>query len=477
MTALEKTKKLFTSQVDLLGNEVPKNIVMFAIPVALSGLLQLFFNMADQLVCGMYGSVYSYPAITSTSVITSLCINLLSGFAVGANVCVSNALGTKDEEQGKKIIGSSYVIVIILSIVLTIVSCLLSRTILEWMQTTSNTIELANQYLIIYFLSVPFIILYDISSALLRGMGDSKRPFYILAISGIINVCLNFLFVLVFKLDVVGVGLATLISQGIAAIFTFIILLRYKGFARLHIKYFRLYKKETLEIIKIGIPASIQSALFSIPNMIMQSYINVRGDAFVAGSGAAYQLESFLNTSQNCFSQACIAFVGANYGAKNIKNIKRSIFWCEIFAIITSIVVGVSFILARIPLLDLFVSKQKEVSIEAYNEAIETGSLRMIIDYSCYAFFAIVDVTPSALRGLKRSTLTMIISLVGICGLRILFLQFLYPIAYFHTPMWLFLVFPISWAITAIAQLITLYFVFKKSIKKEEENMKLTSSN
>lgn len=477
MTKLEKIKGLFTSQVDLLGDKIPKNIMIFAIPVMLSGLLQLFFNMADQLVCGMYGSIYSYPAITSTSVITSLCVNLLSGFAIGANVCISNALGTKDQEQGKRIIGSSYVLVIILSIILTVISCLLSRQILEWMQTTSNTIELADQYLIIYFSSVPFIILYDISAALLRGMGDSKRPFYILAISGIINVCLNFLFVLGFKLDVVGVGLATLISQGIAAIFTFVILLRYKGFARLHLKYFKLYKKETIEIIKIGFPASIQSALFSIPNMIMQSYINVRGDAFVAGSGAAYQLESFLNTSQNCFSQACIAFVGANFGAKNIKNIKRSIFYCEIFAIITSIIVGVTFILCRIPLLDLFVSKQKEVSLQTYNEAIETGSLRMVIDYSCYAFFAIVDCTPSALRGLKHSTLTMIISLVGICGIRIIFLQFLYPIPFFNTPMWLFLVFPISWAITAIAQLITLRVVFKKTIEKEENNTKLSVSN
>jgi putative MATE family efflux protein len=477
MSVISNVKSKLTGEVDLLSPNVKRNILLFAIPVAFSGLLQIFYNLADQLVCAMYGSVYSYPAITATSVITSLVVNLMSGFSVGANVSISNALGSKDEEKGKRVIGSSYILVIICSIVLTTLACLLSRNMLEWLQTTTNTIDLANQYLLIYFLGLPFTILYNISAALLRGMGDSKRPFYILAIAGLINVCLNFLFVLGFKMDVVGVGLATVISQGFASIVTFIVLIRYKGFANLHVKYLRFYKREISEILKTGIPASIQSTLFSIPNMMNQSFINQRGDAFVAGSGAAFQLESFLNTSQNCFSQACIAFVAANYGAKNISNIKKSIIWCQVFAMITAIVVGVIMIIFRVPLLNLFLSKQKEAGEDVYNQAMEAGSLRMIVDFTPYIFFTVVDCAPSALRGLKHSTLTMIISLIGICGIRIIFLQFIYPLPYFNTPFWLYAVFPISWIITAIAQLTTLIITYKKMFKNEIDNSKLAKQN
>ncbi len=477
MSAISNIKSKLTGEVDLLSPNVKRNILLFAIPVAFSGLLQIFYNLADQLVCAMCGSVYSYPAITATSVLTSLVVNLMSGFSVGANVSISNALGSKDEEKGKRVIGSSYILVIICSVLLTTIACLLSRNMLEWLQTTPNTIELAHQYLLIYFLGLPFTILYNISAALLRGMGDSKRPFYILAISGLINVGLNFLFVLALKMDVAGVGLATVISQGFASIVTFIVLIKYKGFANLHLKYLRFYKKEIAEILKTGIPASIQSTLFSIPNMMTQSYINQRGDGFVAGSGAAFQLESFINTSQNCFSQACIAFVSANYGANNAPNIKRSIIWCQIFAAVTAIIVGVIMIIFRVPLLNLFLSKQKEASIDVYNEAMEAGSLRMIIDFSPYIFFTIVDCAPSALRGLKHSTLTMIISLLGICGIRIIFLQFIYPIPYFNTPFWLYAVFPISWIITAIAQLTTLIITYNKMFKKEISKNKLISED
>lgn len=473
---LNKLKNILTKEISLTDSNIKKNLFFFALPIAFTTLLQLFFNMSDQFIIAHSSNPDGYTAISSTAVLTSLVVSLLSGFSIGANVLLANAVGKKDKQMAKRIIDSTFFLVFIVSIVMAITCCLLSRKFLELLGTPQLVIDSSTTFLTIYFASSPFIMLYDCSAALLRGMGDSKKPFYVLTSAGIINVLLALLFVLVLNMDVKGVALATFISQGYAGIVTCLILYFNKGFARLDFKNFHPHKNDIIEILKIGIPASIQGGLFAIPNMIMQSNINALdlvSPGFAGGSNAAYQLESFLNTSQNCFGQGCIAFVAANYGARNIKQIKQSILYSLIYGIGVSIVLGLIFYLLRVQLLNLFISgyKHKENGLEYYQNALKAGSLRATTDYLTYGFYAIVDCIPYALRGLKHSTLTMIISLIGICGLRVIFLEFIFPIETFHTATWLFLVFPISWVITAFFQIVTLMIVLKKTFKKiEKEN-------
>ena len=461
--------KSLTKNISLTDGNIKKNIFLFAIPIFFSGLLQLFYNLADQLVCANFGytnisASASYTAITSTVTVTSLFVSIMMGFAIGANVIISNALGANEGEKGNKIIFSSFILSLAVGFILLIFCYFMTPTFLTWLGNSSTTFELAKDYLQIYFLALPFMMLFNVNAALLRGMGDSKSQFYFLGVSSILNIGLNFLFVLAFKMgEIKGVAWGTFISEGVSALLTTIALVRNKTFAHLSFKSFQVDGKLILEIVKVGLPASIQGSLFSIPNMIMQSYINDLGDSIVAGVGAAYQLESFLNVSQDCFGQACIAFVAANYGAKNIKYLKISIIYSLGYACVASIVVGILFLTIKRPLLMLFCSKLEG---EELKQALEAGSLRMNIDYSSYILFALTNCIPYAIRGMKHSTITMLISVFGICGSRIIFLLFLYPLQMFHTLTWLFLVFPLSWLLTAVAQLIYLIYVSRKTFKE-----------
>ncbi len=454
--------------MNMTTGSIAKKSLLFAFPVLLSGWLQLLYSAADLITCGNFGSKNSVGAISATTSLISLIVSLFLGFSVGANVLIAQAYGEKDKEKAERIIGATYLIGILSSILLLVIGVTCSKYFLLAMGTPSDIIDLSNVYMTIYFIGIPFIIIYNFGAALLRGMGDTLRPFLYLFFSGLINVGLNFLFVITFKLDVAGVALTTLISQGISAFLVTYTLLRSKNsFASLHWKKIRFYKVEMINILRIGLPAGIQSALFSLSNVVLQSSINSFGSAAVSGTGAESSIESFLSTGVDAFAQTAVAFVGANYGAKDKKRILTSTFYTSLYGFLFSLSGGLFVYFFGEPLLRIYISDP---------EAISYGLEKIKIIGATYTIYGLLCTISSAVRGLGYSITPMIISLVGICVLRILYIYTLFPLDQFHTIFGLYLSYPLSWGITWIAHIISMIILFRNTFKKMDKKEVTTSA-
>ena len=461
-------KNLLNLQLDMTSGSIAKKTLIFALPVLLSGWLQLLYSAMDLIVCGNFGSPYSVGAITATSSLTYLIVSLFMGFSVGANVLIAQAFGAKNKEKANKIIGATYALGLVSSIILLVVGVTCSRYFLLWMGTPNDIIDLSTTYMTIYFIGIPFTIIYNFGAALLRGLGDTTKPFFFLLFAGIINVGLNFLFVITFKMDVAGVATTTVISQFISAfLVTYTLFRNKKSFASLQLKNIRFYKNETIRIIMIGIPAGLQSALFSLSNVIIQSSINSFGPMAVSGAGAQSSIESFLATGVDAFAQAGVAFVGANYGAMDEKRIKVSIFYSSLYGAIFSVVAGLLCFFFAEPLLRLYISDP---------EAISYGVEKMNIVETTYIIYAFVCTISSAIRGLGYSFTPMVVSLLGICGVRILYIFTLFPLEMFHSMFGLYIAYPISWLAALLVHIPCLIIISRKvfaKIKKARETSSL----
>lgn len=453
-----RMKNILNLQLDMTSGSIAKKTLIFALPVLLSGWLQLLYSAMDLIVCGNFGSNYSVGAITATTSLTHLIISLFMGISVGANVLMAQAFGAKNKDKANKIIGATYALGLLSSVVLLVVGVTCSKFFLEWMGTPQDIIDLSNTYMTIYFIGIPFTIIYNFGAALLRGLGDTTKPFFFLFIAGIINVGLNFLFVITFQMDVAGVATTTVISQFISAFLVTLTLIRNKkSFANLTLKNIRFYKKETISIIRIGVPAGLQSALFSLSNVIIQSSINSFGPNAVSGAGAQSSIESFLATGVDAFAQATVAFVGANYGAMDEKRIKVSIFYTSLYGAIFAIVGGLLCYLFAEPLLRLYISDP---------EAIAYGVEKMMIVETTYVIYALVCTISSAIRGLGFSFTPMIVSLLGICGVRILYVFTLFPLEQFHSMFGLYIAYPVSWLAALLVHIPCLIFIGRYMFKK-----------
>lgn len=455
-------KFLKSSEMDLTTGSIAKKMILFAIPVILSGWLQLLYSAADLITCGNFGSHNSVGAISATSSLISLIVSLFIGLSVGSNVLMSMAFGAKQHERAERIIGNSYAIAIISGLILAIIGTTCSRYFLIWMGTPDEILDLANVYMTIYFAGIPFTIIYDFGSALMRGLGDTTKPFIFLAISGAINVGLNFLFVITFKMDVAGVATTTVIAQVISAfLVTFSLIKNEHGFACLRWKYLRFRKEETIQILKIGIPSGIQSALFSLSNVVLQSSINSFGADAVTGTGAESSIESFLSTAVDGLSQGAVAFAGANYGAKNVRRIKQSALWSTIDGIIVAGVLGIIVYFIPEPLLRIYISDP---------DAISYGVEKLKLIGETYTIYAVVCTVSSAIRGLGYSITPMIISLLGICVLRIAYIYTIFPLPEFHTITGLYYSYPLSWIVTAVAHIICYFLISRREFRKLEQD-------
>ena len=452
MEKIFKEKK----RLDLVNGNLKKDIFRFALPIMFSGILQQLYNQADLMVCGNFGSKYSVGAISATGSISYLLICLLIGLSVGSNALVSNALGSKDKEKAKRIIGTSLFFGFVSSLIISVLGYFISERLLILMNTSIEILPLSTKYMQIIFIGLPFNLIYNFGAALLRGMGDSKKPFYYLTSAGVVNVLLNLLFVIVFKMDVEGVAIATIVAQAISAILVVITLMKGNLFARFELNYFRIYKNEFFEIVKVGLPAGIQGSFFSISNVLIQSSINAFGPVANTGVGAASSIETYLNTIQNSFGQTCIAFVAANLGSSNYKRIKESTFWCLLYGVAISLALGVVVNLFKTPLLSLFTKDEESIAI---------GSKKILIICSVYFIYAITDCLPYASRGMGYSTVPMFVSLIGICLIRVLFILFVFPLDQFHSLEFLFFTYPLSWVFTALAHFIC-YLIFLKKTKE-----------
>ena len=448
------------SQNRFLEGNLTENIVRYTIPIILTSVLQLLFNAADLVVVGRYCGSVSVAAVSATGAITMLIINLFIGLSIGAGVTVAQGYGCGDHRMVHRTVHTAIPAALISGIFLTVAGIFLSRPLLTMMGTPDEVIGLSTLYMQIYFGGITFNMLYNFSASILRAVGDTKSPLIFLTIAGVVNVGLNLIFVTVFEMNVAGVALATTISQAISAVLVIIVLMRRTDSCRLDLKKLRIYSTQLKKIITIGLPAGIQGSLFAISNVLIQSSVNSFGPVVMSGSGAAGNIEGFVYVSINAFQQTAVNFTGQNVGAGNYKRVWR-IFWvCLGCVSVVGLVMGsLGFVFGK-QLLSIYITDSAD--------AITYGLIRMSCICLPYFLCGIMDVSTGALRGMGASMIPMVISVLGVCGVRILWIYTIFQIPAFHTPVSLYLSYPISWIITFACQLVAFLYVYKKQVKRAE---------
>ena len=446
---------------DMTEGPLLPNIIMYTIPIILTGVLQLTFNAADLIVVGRFCGSESVAAVGATSALVTLLVNLFIGLSGGAGVTLAHALGSHNEEQAKRTVHTAIPLALISGIVLTFVGFFFSESFLSLMGTPESTLKLSSVYLKIYFLGITFNMLYNYSASILRAAGDTKSPLLFLTVAGVINVVLNVIFVTLFHMDVAGVALATTLSQIVSALLITRALIKRDDCCHLDIKAFKITKPELLKILRIGIPSGVQGSLFSISNVLIQSSVNSFGVEFMSGSAAAANIEGFVYITQNAFYHSALNFSGQNTGAKNYKRVRKAFFICLMLVTLVGFSLGALVCLFAKPLLSIYITDS--------TAAIEAGVVKLMFVCLPYFLCGLMEVSTGALRGMGVSLSTMVISLLGACGFRILWIYTIFQTPQFHTGAGLFVSYPISWLLTFATQFILFLFVYYKRTKKERE--------
>ena len=419
---------------DLTSGPMLQKIILFSLPLAASSILQLLFNAADVVVVGRFAGSTALAAVGSNGALINLLVNLFVGLSLGANVVAARCFGAKDDEGVRNTVQTSVTLGLVSGFLLAVVGFFAARVLLELMSCPEDVIGLSTLYLKIYFIGMPMTMLYNFSSALLRAVGDTRRPLFCLAVAGVINVVLNLVFVILFSMSVAGVALATIISQTVSACMVTALLVKEKG--PLHL---------------IGLPAGLQSTVFSLSNVVIQSAVNSFGSIVVAGNSAASNLEGFVYTAMNAFAQAAVTFTSQNMGARRYDNLDRVMRNCLLCATVTGLVLGGGASLLGEQLLHFYSSDEVVVT---------AGLARMHIICTTYLLCGGMDVLASCLRGRGYSVLPMVVSLVGSCLLRLVWIATIFRL--FHTTTMLYLSYPVSWILTALVHLACLLVVRHK---------------
>lgn len=449
------------NQINMTEGGIFIKLLQFSIPLIFSSVLQLLFNAADVIVVGRFAGDNSLAAVGSTGSLINLLVNLFTGLATGTNVVAANYFGAGKFEKLEKTVHTSIVISIISGLVLTGSGVFGSKIILHLMQTPPTVLNLANTYLKIYFSGITATMIYNFGSAILRAKGDTKRPLYILLLAGIVNLILNVFFVVNLKMDVAGVGLATVISQFLSAVLVIVILLTEKDEFHLNIKKLSLDPAILRNIVKIGLPAGFQGIVFSFSNVIIQSSINSFGPIMIAGNAAAINLEGFIYTSMNGFSQGSLTFCSQNYGAKKFDRIKKVVVISQISIIVIGGILSFLFLLFGKQLLGLYTTS---------DEVIQAGMVRCWIIFTTYFLCGMMDGMANSIRGIGHSLMPVISSLTGACLFRIIWLFTVFLIPQFHQPVTIFISYPISWILTFVANLIFYRKYIKQMCKNDFKN-------
>ena len=435
------------------------NIVRYTIPIILTSLLQLLFNAADLVVVGRFCGSVSVAAVGSTGAITNLMVNFFIGLSVGAGVTVAHGLGSREDRVVHNIVHTTLPTALVSGVILTIIGISFSETFLRMMGTPDNVLPLSSIYMRIYFAGVTFTMIYNFCAAILRAAGDTKSPLVFLSIAGLVNVILNVVFVTVLHMNVAGVALATILSQGISAALVTRELMKRTDACHLELGKMRFHKAQLSKMIRIGLPAGIQSSLFSISNVLIQSSVNSFGDVFMSGSAASSNIEGFVYASLNAFHQTAVNFIGQNAGARQYRRVYQTLWICLGCVTVVGLVFGSTAWFFGRQLLSIYITDSQQ--------AIEYGMVRLA--YICLPYFlcGLMDVSTGALRGLGSSVIPMIISVLGICGLRICWIYTIFQIPKFHTPECLFFSYTVSWVITFLFQMAAFLIVCRKFPKEE----------
>ena len=429
-------------EIDMCSGPVLKKMLLFALPLMCSGVLQLLFNAADIVVVGRYAGDNSLAAVGSNGAVINLLTNVFIGLSVGANVLAGHYYGAKQERELGETVHTSMLVSIISGVVLTVIGVAGARAVLVLMQAPEEVLDLAVLYLRIYFLGMTATMVYNFGSAILRAVGDTKRPLYYLIIAGVINVMLNLFFVITLKMDVAGVGLATVISQCISAGLVLRCLMREQGGIRLVLNQLHIYRDKLKRIVQVGLPAGFQGMLFSLSNVVIQSSINTFGPTAVAVASAAGNIEGFVYIAMNAFHQATLSFTSQNVGAGRFKRIIRIRLTGQLCVVIVGLILGNLVVFFGGALVGIYSPSQA---------VIDAGVARLKIIAWPYALCGMMEVMVGSLRGIGYSVMPMIVSLVGVCGLRVLYISTIFQIERFHNIEGIYWTYPASWLVTFLA--------------------------
>ncbi len=429
-------------------------IVAYTVPIILTGILQLLFNAADLVVVGRFCGSISVAAVGATGSVTNLIVNLFIGLSVGAGVQTAQGLGADDYNKVHETVHTALPTAFLSGLVLTGVGLAFSRGLLTLMGTPDDVIGLSTTYMRIYFCGMTASMLYNFGASILRAAGDTRSPLLFLSTAGVVNVILNLIFVIALKMDVAGVALATAISQALSAALTLAALMRREDACRFIPKESRIYPARLGGMLRIGVPAGVQGSLFSISNVLIQSSVNSFGSVVMSGNAASQNIEGFVYMSMNAFHQTSVNFVGQNYGAGKFDRIRRITRICLLSVAVVGLLLGGAGRLFAEPLLSFYITDS--------SRAIAAGVVRMT--YICLPYFlcGIMDVMTGALRGLGASLSPMIISVAGICGLRVIWILTVFRLPAYHTPGVLYLSYTISWVVTFLAEAVAYRVLLKK---------------
>lgn len=438
-------------ELDMCNGPLFSKIVLFSIPLILAGILQLLYNAVNIIVIGRYAGSNELAAVGSTSALINLIINLFLGLSIGTSVVMARHYGAGRQLDTNETVHTSIAISIISGIILTVFGILAARPLLAAMSTPEAVLDHAALYMKIYFLGMPASMVFNFSSAILRAIGDTRRPLYYLSISGAANVVLSLLFVLVFHMNIAGVAISTVVSQYISVILILICLFRSSGCIQLRLNKIRIHRDKLAEIAKIGLPAGMQGIIFSLSNVLIQSSVNSFGAVVVAGNTAAMNIEGFVYVSMNSIYQTALNFTGQNMGARKFDRVGRIMGVCVLSVTAVGIIMGGLCVLFSKSLIGIY-------TVEP--DVIYTGALRLL--YICLTYFlcGIMDVMVGILRGMGYSVLPMLASIIGVCGIRITWIYTIF--AFNRTLETLYISYPVSWAITACVHMLCFLIVRRK---------------
>lgn len=438
-------------EMDMCNGPILGKILLFSVPLMMSGILQLLFNAADIIVVGRFAGSSALAAVGSTSSLINLLINVFVGLSVGVNVLVGKYYGGQRDKDVSETVHTAVTTSIISGLILVVLGWAAARPLLHMMGTPDDVLDQAVLYMRIYFLGMPVLMVYNFGAAILRAIGDTRRPLYFLFAAGVVNVALNLFFVMGLGMGVDGVGWATVISEHISALLVLKSLMDAPGALKLSLKNLRIYTKKLKRIVKIGLPAGMQGAIFSVSNVLIQSSVNSFGSIAMAGNTASANIEGFVYTAMNAVYQTNLSFTSQNLGGKKYSRINKILYICLGVVIVVGAVLGTAAVLGGNQLLGIYSSDP---------EVLRYGMLRLEIICGTYFLCGVMDCMVGSLRGLGYSIIPMFVSLTGACGFRVVWVFTVF--AAYHSLDVLYLSYPVSWAITAAAHMITFRKIRRK---------------
>ena len=432
-------------ELNMTDGPILPTLLQFTFPLMFSGILQLLFNAADIVVVGRYAGDNALAAVGSNTSLINLLINLFMGLSVGSNILASRQYGARDREGMEQTVHTSILLSLVSGAVLAIAGVMGARTFLTWMQSPPEVLDLATVYLRIFFLGMPATMLYNFGSALLRAVGDTRRPLNYLFIAGVINVVLNLYFVIVLDMDVAGVGWATVISQCVSAFLVLRCMVKDTGWIHLDLRKLQFHKVRVKQILQTGLPAGFQGILFAMSNVIIQSQLNSFGEIVVAGNAAASNIETFVYNSMNAVYQANMSITSANLGAGRIDRIRPVAWRSQVTVLTIGVLMGGTAAYFGPQLLHIYSDSPAVIA---------AGMDRMMINCLLFALCGIMDVMVGSIRGIGYSVMPMLVSLLGVCGVRLVWVYTVFQIPAYHPPRGIYWSYPLSWTFTFLVHLL-----------------------